>query len=284
MVDAFSLRIKRRLWKQAFGEKSWILNHCDFRTKELHGLISRANYAYGMLRAADCAKYFGKPSVTVIEFGVASGAGLLNMADIAEELTKETGITFRVIGFDTGSGLPSIQGYKDHPEIWNPGDFAMEDRAGLLKKLNGRADVVWGDIAETVKPFIANVDLSSPIGFISVDVDIYSATKAALCCLTSEPAKYIPAVSMYFDDVGFYFANDWAGELAAISEFNTENELRKIGSDKSLPGRRPTKAESWYSAMYVCHILDHPARKTPTARPRLTIKEHAEFMSSRFLF
>jgi len=65
-------------------------------------LISRVNYLYGMLRVADVAKYFGKKCVTVIEFGVASGAGLLNMADVAPLIEEETGVKLRIAGFDTG--------------------------------------------------------------------------------------------------------------------------------------------------------------------------------------
>jgi hypothetical protein len=284
MRDGLATRIQRKIWKQVFGEASWVSRTGDFRTREQYGLIERPNYLYGMLRAADCAKYFGKTSVTAIEFGVASGSGLLNMANLAAIITHETGIKFRIVGFDTGAGLPTIQGYKDHPEIWNPGDFAMEDRPSLLKQLGGRADVIWGDIAETITPFTDDIDPSSPIGFISVDVDLYSAAKSALKCLSSSPEKYTPAVSMYFDDVSFYFANEWAGELAAISEFNSQNEFRKIGRDRSLPGHRPIRAEAWYSTMHVCHVLDHPARQTTTRRSKLTINEHAKFMKSRFLF
>lgn len=277
-------RIQRKVWASVFGEVSWINRAGDFRTKERYGLINRPNYLYGMLRAADCAKYFGLSSVTAIEFGVASGAGLLNMIHLAELITRETGVQFHIVGFDTGSGLPSVEGHKDHPEIWNPGDFATENRPALLKKLAGRGEIVWGDIADTIKPFTAQIDPKSPIGFMSVDVDIYSAAKAALSCLKSSPEMYLPAISVYFDDVSFYFANQWAGELAAISEFNAEVELRKIDRDRSLPGHRPIKATGWYQSMYVCHILDHPARQRPISRPQLTIKEHAEFMTSRFLF
>ena len=43
-----------------------------FREKEAFGLISRPNYAYGMLRAADLARFLGKKAVTVCEFGVAT--------------------------------------------------------------------------------------------------------------------------------------------------------------------------------------------------------------------
>jgi hypothetical protein len=56
--------------------------------------------------------------------------------------------------------------------------------------------------------------------------------------------KLLPAVSMYFDDVSVFFANQWCGELAAIEEFNKEHEFRKRGADRSLPGVRPVKARA----------------------------------------
>jgi hypothetical protein len=160
----------------------------------------------------------------------------------------------------------------------------MEDRDSLMKKLNGRADVIWGDIGETIEPFTAKLTSEAPIGFISVDVDIYSGTVSALKVLGGSTEKYLPAISMYFDDVSFYFANRWAGELAAISEFNADNDLRKIDNDRSLGPHRVDQFDSWYSAMYVCHMLNHPARQSPLSRPQLTISEHAEFMRARYLF
>lgn len=237
-----------------------------------------------MLRAADCAKYFGLKSVTAIEFGVASGAGLLNLVSLAEQINAETGVTFRVVGFDTGKGLPDVKGHKDHPEIWNAGDFAMEDRDSLMKKLDGRAEVIWGDISETVDAFTESIDPTCPVGFVSVDVDIYSGSMSSLRCLTGRPNQYTPAVSMYFDDVAFFFANRWCGELASIAEFNEASHYRKIDMDRSLPGRRYAKADSWYQTMHVCHVLDHPARERPLQRDNLTIGEHYEFMKKRFLF
>jgi hypothetical protein len=277
-------KLGRKIWTRLLGEQSWIARHGSFRERERYGLIARQNYLYGMLRAADVAKYFGKKRVTVVEFGVASGAGLLNMINLAPAIEKETGVELRIVGFDTGQGLPSVHGYKDHPEIWNSGDFAMEDRDGLMRKLGGRAEINWGNIADTIGPFTDTIDPAAPLGFISIDVDIYSATISALKCLTSRPEKYNPAVSMYFDDVSFFFANEWAGELLAISEFNDAHELRKIGRDRSLPGQRHTKAAPWYSAMYVCHILDHEARQRSRQRQELTIGAHADLMVSRFLF
>jgi hypothetical protein len=247
-----------------------------FRTRERYGLISRPNYVYGMLRAADVARYFGKKRITAVEFGVASGGGLLNMISLAPLIEKETGIAFETVGFDTGAGLPPFEGYKNHPELWNPGDFAMEERDVLMRKLDGRAKMIWGDIAETVGPFTEALGGDAPLGFISVDVDIYSGAKSALRCLEGAVEKYLPAISMYFDDVGFFFANQWSGELLAIREFNEEHKMRKIDRDHSLPGRRSPKG--WHSLMYVCHMLDHEGRQKPRDRSQLTIGAHWEFI------
>jgi hypothetical protein len=284
MGDGSTMTLRRKVSSRLFGEARWIKRNGDFRTRELYGLISRPAYLYGMLRAADLAKYFGHTCVTVVEYGVASGAGLLNMVHLAPQISEVTGIDFRIVGFDTGKGLPPVHGFKDHPELWNPGDFAMEHRDVLLRKLGNRATIVWGDIADTVGPFTESLDSKAPLGFVSIDVDIYTGAKSALRCLTGTPEKYVPGVSMYFDDVTFYFANEWAGELAAINEFNAEHELRKIGRDRSLPGNRPLKAESWYASMYVGHVLDHDARQKPRERSQLTIGAHLDFMLSRHLF
>jgi hypothetical protein len=277
-------RIRRKVGTQLLGEERWIRKTGDLRMRERHGLLDRPNYAYGMLRAADLAKYFGKKSVTVVEFGVASGHGLLNMVQLAALIEKETGVALRIFGFDTGAGLPELKGYKDHPELWRGGDFAMEDRDTLTRKIGQRAEIVWGDIADTIDGFTSSLTEESPLGFVSVDVDIYTATKAAFRCLTGSAHTYLPAVSMYFDDVTFFFANRWAGELAAIEEFNSEQELRKIDIDRSLPGARHKPYAPWYRNMYACHVLDHEARISARERPELAIGAHHQFMAAQFLY
>lgn len=265
----------------ALGERSWVEHNCDFRSREQYGLIQRANYLYGMLRAADVANYFGYRRATVIEFGVADGNGLRSMIALADLIKRETQVELDIVGFDTGTGLPAINGYKDHPEIWNIGDFTNVDRDSLMRDIEGRARIVWGDIADTIGDFVNATRADSPIGFVSVDVDIYSATIAALKCLEGPTQYYLPAVSMYFDDVGFFFANQWAGELLAINEFNQQNSMRKIDRDRSLPGLRPVRSEGWYSQMFVCHILDHTARQTPQERESLSIAQHFLFMKEQ---
>ena len=278
----FMARAVRKAKRTGVARDLWFRRFGSLREKERFGLINRPQYAYGVLRAADVARYFGLDSVTVCEFGVASGDGLVNLVDVAELVTSETGIAVRVLGFDTGAGLPPVQGFKEHPEIWSGGDFPMMSRDGIVQRTRGRAEVVFGDIADTVDAFVDSLTPSSPLGFASIDVDIYSGARSALRSLLGPSEKLLPAVSLYFDDVGFFFANEWCGELAAINEFNADNELRKIGPDRSFIQRTPPAP--WHAHMYVCHALDHAARAQPRDRAELTIQTHDEFMRESHLY
>jgi hypothetical protein len=283
-------KMKRRLGGLAdhplgyLSHKARVKRGGDFRQMESYGLIARPNYAYGMLRAADLARFLGKRAVTVCEFGVATGNGLLNMVELAAKIHAETKIEIRVVGLDTGEGLPSVGDYRDHPELWSAGDFAMTNKEELRKRMGGKAELIFGDIKDTVDGFVASLDESAPLGFVSIDVDIYTGAKSALRSLLGRPELYTPAVSVYCDDVSFFFANRWCGELLAIEEFNQENSLRKIDRDRSLPGPRPSLADSWYQSMFVGHILDHEIRSKPRERTGLSIQDHYAFMKASSLF
>jgi len=278
MQKSLGQRVMRRL----LGARRFVQRTGTFREKESFGLIDRPNYAYGLLRAADTAKFFGLNAVTACEFGVATGRGLSNMADLAAQISEVTGVRFRVVGFDTGKGLLPPQGAKDHPELWSGGDFAMADSDALKRRLEGRAELVLGDIADTVGPFLDSVRPDCPLGFVAIDVDVYSATVSALRALAGAHDLYLPAVSFYFDDIQFYFANEACGELAAIAEHNAARPLRPIDMDRSLPGWRPDSYSysHWHRAMYVAHILDHPFRLAPRSRSGLSLEEHLKFIGN----
>jgi hypothetical protein len=271
------------LVKRNFGEAARVKRAGTFREKESLGLISRPNYAYGLLRAADLARFLGKKAVTVCEFGVATGNGLMNMVEIADQVRAETNVDIRVVGLDTGEGLPAVEDCRDHPELWSTGDFAMTNKEDLRKRVAGRAELIFGDIKDTVGGFVESLDESAPLGFVAIDVDIYSGTRSALQALKGHPELYTPAISMYCDDVGFFFANRWCGELLAIDEFNEENSMRKIDTDRSL-SHRATRSEPWYPSMFVCHILDHETRCKPRKRDGLSIQDHYAFMKASSLF
>jgi hypothetical protein len=74
----------------------------NYKAKIAFDLVVRQQYAFSLLKTAELAKAQGLKSVTVIEFGVAAGAGLINICNISKEITKITGVDFRIFGFDSG--------------------------------------------------------------------------------------------------------------------------------------------------------------------------------------
>ncbi|HEV7692926.1 MAG TPA: hypothetical protein VGO52_18975 [Hyphomonadaceae bacterium] len=230
----------------------------SLRTKIAFDRFERAPYAFGILRAADLAAEMGVRRIAAIEFGVASGKGLLSMCRIAEAVSKLTGVGIDVIGFDTGKGMPPALDYRDHPESYAQGDFAMPDPDQLRASLPPFAQLIIGDIEETAQRFLEQSD--SVIGFAAVDVDYYSSAVSCLSMLKGPPGRYLPIVPVFFDDVILDAHNPWCGELLAIEEFNQLGDKRKIAPFTALASKRVLKSASWIAQMYALHVLDHPTR------------------------
>lgn len=235
----------------------------SYRAKVEFDLVVRQQFAFPILHAADLAKKNGVEKVTVIEFGVADGAGLGIMCRLAERTTKATGIEFDVVGFDREGGLPKPVDHRDHPEIWHEGEFT-NDFDKVRRSLPGNGRLIIGDIKDTVRPFLEAVDPAAPIGFISVDVDYYTSAKACLDVLLGPSHKYLPTVCVYLDDIGVETANPWCGELLAVNEFNDEHELRKIAPFPHLRHHRLFKNVDWIDQMFTAHIFDHAERQGRT--------------------
>lgn len=234
----------------------------SLRAKIYFDLLVRQHHAYGLLAAADQAKLFGHGRVTAIEFGVANGAGLLNMCKIAARVTRVTGIAFDILGFDNGSGMPQPADYRDHPEYYQPGWFPMQSHDRLRDALPANASLVIGDVAATVPAALSAMTQGSPLGFVSVDVDYHSSTVESLRIFEGDPELYLPTVIVYLDDVQFPGHNEWAGEMLAVREFSDRNAMRKIGKANFLREQRLFKRASWISHMYHLHVFDHPSRST----------------------
>ncbi len=101
---------------------------------------------------------------------------------------------------------------------------------------------------------------------MSVDVDYYSAAKAAMPILERAPENYLPLVPVYLDDIGVDGSNPWTGELLAVKEFNDENAMRKIVPFNFLRSRRIFKNTQWIDRMFAAHIHDHPCRSPERKR------------------
>lgn len=236
----------------------------SLRARIAFDLVVRQQHAFGLLRAADSARALGRNTVTAVEFGVATGAGLLNLCDVARRITDATGVNFKIVGFDTGSGMPEPVDYRDHPEHYGVGDFPM-DRAALTAKLPANARVIYGDVAQTIAGFLSELTAEAPLGFVALDLDYYSSSRDALCLFADpDSSKYLPLVPVYLDDVAFPGHNEWCGELLAVKEFNSDWELRKIGKYNFLRNTRVFKNPAWIDHMYALHVLDHAARQAGT--------------------
>lgn len=228
-----------------------------FKTKVAFDLVQRPQYAYGVLRAAELAALHGVSRISCLEFGVASGAGLMNMAYLAERAAKATGVDIEVHGFDTGRGMPPPVDTRDHPELYATGDYPM-DQERLKKSLPENAELHLGPLGETLPRYLSEFD--STVGFVSLDVDYYSSATDALKVFDGPAVHYLPATLLYVDDVDAETHNPWCGELLAIREFNESREHRKIGTYRGLRSQRIFKNAFWMDRFFLVHVLDHPVR------------------------
>jgi len=210
--------------------------------------------------AVRAARKYGYSSISVAEFGVANGRGLRKLTDLAERVSSDFGVKISVFGFDTAEGLPALEDYRDHPELFSKGDYPMQDFGSLQAELEGRAQLVIGDIRE-IESLESVLSGSGPLAFASIDVDIYSSAKSALNLIAGAGSdSLLPTVELHFDDVWSEWGySRFAGGLLAIDEINAESETRKIDHDRYVDywhgGHKP-----WHAAMYLLHAFDHPDR------------------------
>jgi hypothetical protein len=227
----------------------------SIRTKARWDAVSRPNYLAGVLGGADQAKRQGVSEISVMEFGVAGGNGLVALQEYAAAVERETGVRIAVYGFDAGGGLPALCGdYRDHPDQWRPSDYRMDEQA-LRNRLSDRTTLVIGDIKTTLPDFVAERK-APPVGFVSVDVDLYSSTVDTLKLFTLPRKRMLHRVPMYFDDTDFVFNHRFAGEFLAIEEFNRAQDGVKIDIWRGLWKNRPFSESPWLKNMYMAHDLE----------------------------
>lgn len=220
-----------------------------------HGAVPRSYYGYIVYNGALLAKKLGHKRISVVEFGVAGGNGLLNFEYHAREVKKLLDIEIDVYGFDTGEGLPEPEDYRDLPYHWKPGFFRM-DVPALEKKLDF-AKLVFGNINETARNFFEKYD-PAPIAAVSHDFDYYSSTVAALKLFDADEKYFLPRVFCYFDDIiGYNLVpyNDYTGELLAIHEFNRDRETKKICPAHYLLAQKIQHL--WHHQIYVYNDFAH---------------------------
>jgi len=232
----------------------------DFRLAV--GALDRAEYAFGVQGAVYLASKLGHKDVSVIEFGVAEGAGLLTLERYASEFGRRAGVEVEVYGFDTGVGLPDpVPDYRDLPYVWKKGAYQM-DVPKLKAKLRS-ARLILGNVEETIPRFLTTDH--APIGFISFDLDYYSATAAAFRIFAECDSGLLPRVICYFDDIvsdEHQFHCDRVGELLAIRTFN-----ESAGPCQTIAPIYPLRTNvvfpaQWMQQLWAYHRFNHPDYNT----------------------
>lgn len=231
----------------------------SFKRRLDFDIFRRPHYAYCTYHAARQAELLGIERISLIEFGVAGGNGLVELEEMAKLVEKEFKTRLDIYGFDTGSGLTKAQDYRDLPYIWQEGFFHMDEDA--LRKRLKRSTLVMGDVAETVPKFLESHS-PAPLGAVFMDLDYYSSTRDALGILKGQPNSMLPRLYCYFDDV---MSNenggimcDRVGQLLSINEYNEMSKERYLAQIAGLSYCRARPA-SWNEQLYIHHAFDHPS-------------------------
>ncbi len=259
----------RKVVRRSLGlVKRWLDDGSDERPVFASPLYSWANplyleiigdpachhaYAWGIIQGVNLARSLGVGRVSVIEFGVAGGNGLIALERIAEKVERALGVGIDVYGFDTGTGLPRPEDYRDKPHLHSEGDFAMDQRK--LQAQLKRARLVLGLVKDTISGFVES--RPCPVTFVAFDLDFYSSTSHALRLLEADPGVLMPRIHCFFDDI--FACGDYNGERLAISEFNASHETRKLspiyGLKYFVPGR--VAYRPYWEKNYAAYIFDH---------------------------
>lgn len=208
-----------------------------------------------MWHAAELAKKLGYREISVAEFGVAGGVTLMIVQRYAGEIEKSLGVRIKVYGFDTGGGLPALQGVEDLPYWFRPSQYVMDvDR--LTKKLD-TAELILGNVRETVLDAFTKTD-RPPLGAIFNDLDLFSSSCDALRILDVGSKHLMPRLFLYLDDAvggATEMYGPFNGELAANQNFNRTHDRIKIHLNQNL---LPYSHLLWRYQIYYVHLFDHP--------------------------
>ena len=194
------------------------------------------------------AKKLGINQVSVIELGVAGGAGIISLEKYKKKIEKVLDINIEIYGFDMGSGLPKIEADEDLPFLWRKGLYNI-DKAALEKKVNSK--IFYGDVKNTVDDFV-KINKNN-ICCIFFDLDLYTSTINFLNQIPKIKDHLLPRVLCYFDDVYVpeNYINQFNGVFKAIDEFNKNFSEFKLGS--SVDSHKNFKFPLAKTSIYTLH-------------------------------
>ena len=172
------------------------------------------------------SKKLGIKNVSVLELGVAGGAGILALEKYKKRIEKVLDMSIEVYGFDTGEGLPKIEMNEDLPFLWKEGLYNI-DKTALENKIKSK--IFYGDVKNTIDDFI-KIN-KNKVCCIFFDLDLYTSTINFLNQIPKIEEHLLPRVLCYFDDVYVFenYINQFNGVFKAIDEFNANLSDFKLG-------------------------------------------------------
>lgn len=222
----------------------------------------RPQYVWGVLQGAALGKVLGLKRVSVMEIGVAGGAGLLAIERVAEMFEESVEMKIDVYGFDTGIGIPKPQDYRDMPYKWSEGYYPC-DMVKLKQRLR-RAELKIGLLKDAMPAFVKQGP--APVAFVAFDTGMYTGTKDAMCLFGAAHDVLIPRIPCSFRSAIGKDVTDFGAERLAISEFNADHAMRKLSTIPGLEYFVPAQFRWWWiEMMYSLHIFDHPQYGAPDA-------------------
>ncbi len=256
-IAFYPLPLRVLLFKSLLKINKWL----PYSIRLEFDALTRPNYGFCIYNAAQLAKSLGIKRISIIEFGVAGGNGLVNLEQHAEEISKALDIEFEIYGFDMGSGLPKPMGFRDMPYMWAEGYYKMD--LNSLKSRLKFSKLIIGNVKKTCSTFHEEYS-PAPIGCVMFDLDYYSSTIDSFNIFNTHVNNYLPRIYCYFDDIasnGLRAMNSHVGVLRAIEEFNETNTSRKIARIEGLSTTRKIKS-TWHNHIFVLHDFNHPDYET----------------------
>jgi hypothetical protein len=198
--------------------------------------------------------------LSVLEFGVGRGDGLVLLERAAKLVGRRLGVDLDVVGFDIATGVPEPEDPRDVPNMFVPGLYRM-DLDATRARLD-RAQLIVGEVGDTVPSFLA--EPRSPVGFAAFDFGSYHGTLAALAVLDAPAELLLPRVYCYFANVLGFTYGDCVGERLAIADYNARTASRKISPISGLRHYVPRRFRNaaWPERYYLAHAFDHPSYGT----------------------
>lgn len=159
------------------------------------------------------------------EFGTGSGNTLQRAIPMLKRYP-----TAHVVLFDSFKGLPPPKGEHDAHVTWESGDFAFPRSyiEGVLQKNRlplSRVRFVEGFFEESLTQELAASLQETPPSFVTLDLDYYSSTKAALDFLAPLMSS---GCGVFFDDLWSFDGHPEYGQLRALNEFNSSNRRGQL--------------------------------------------------------